>query len=271
MIRAIGRTLARRQSTHERVIPELGFGSGRTFRPHVRRIDARLAVPDGERMDAPFERDTGHAIPVEPDVRPWGTAPDPLELRRREIFTLAAPVFRARGYRGATIKALAHACHLSPAGLYHYFDSKADLATYIVRQPHLEWRTVHVDPAVDPLVQLRGIIDLAIRELPDFLLALDMAEELEVPGMARFRRGLFAEGEAVIGRYIAAVRPGMTPEAARDLAGLVLALLIGSHEIGDGVPAAVATTRERIIRVLRAELVPIAVESARFDRAMAAN
>jgi len=228
-------------------------------------------VPDGERMDAPFERDTGHAIPVEPDVRPWGTAPDPLELRRREIFTLAAPVFRARGYRGATIKALAHACHLSPAGLYHYFDSKADLATYIVRQPHLEWRTVHVDPAVDPVVQLRGMIDLAIRELPDFLLALDMAEELEIPGMARLRRGLFAEGGTVIGRYIAAVRPGMTPEAARDLAGLVLALLIGSHEIGDGVPAAVATTRERIIRVLRAELVPIAVESARFDRAMAAN
>jgi AcrR family transcriptional regulator len=220
-------------------------------------------------MDAPSERDTGHAIPIEPDVRPWTTVPDPLDGHRREIFKLAAPVFRAHGYRGATIKALAHACHLSPAGLYHYFDSKADLATYIVRQPHLEWRTVQVDPAVDPLAQLRGMIDLAIRELPDFLLALDMAEELEMPGMARLRRGMFAEGETVIGRYIAAVRPGMTPQAARDLAGLVLALLIGSHEIGDGVPATVATTRERIIRVLRGELVPIAVESARFDRAMA--
>ena len=81
------------------------------------------------------------------------------------------------------------------------------------------------------------MIDLAIRELPDFLLALDLAEELEVPGMARLRRGLFAEGETIFGRYIAAVRPGMTPQAARDLAGLVLALLIGSHEIGDGVPA----------------------------------
>jgi len=149
------------------------------------------------------------------------------------------------------------------------FDSKADLATYIVRQPHLDWRTVYVDSAIDPVVQLRGLIDLAIRELPDFLLALDLAEELEVPGMAHFRRGLFAEGNTVIGRYIAAVRPGMTPEAARDLAGLVLALLVGSHETGDAVPATVATTRERIVRVLRAELVPIAVESARFDRAMA--
>ena len=220
-------------------------------------------------MGAPFERDTEHAISIEPAVRPWAKVSDPLDGRRRELFKLAAPVFRESGYRGTTIKALAHACHLSPAGLYHYFGSKADLATYIVRQPHLEWRTVHVDPAVDPLVQLRGMIDLAIRELPDFLLALDMAEELEVPGMARLRRGLFAEGEAIFGRYVAAVRPSMVPQAARDLAGLVLALLIGSYEIGDGVPATVAATRERIIRVLRAELVPMAIESARFDRAMA--
>jgi AcrR family transcriptional regulator len=217
-------------------------------------------------VDAAFEGETGHAISIEPDVRPWMTV-EPLDGRRREIFRLAAPVFRAYGYRGTTIKALAHACHLSPAGLYHYFDSKADLATYIVRQPHLDWRTVHVNPAVDPLVQLRGMVDLAIRELPDFLLALDMAEELEVPGMAGLRRALFAEGEAVFGRYIAAVRPSMAPQAARELARLVLALLIGSYEIGDGVPATVA--RERMIRVLRAELVPVAIESARFDRAMA--
>jgi AcrR family transcriptional regulator len=221
-------------------------------------------------MDARSGSDAALTSPIEPDVRPWKTV-DPLDGRRREMFRLAAPVFRAHGYRGATIKALAHACHLSPAGLYHYFDSKADLATYVVRQPHLEWRTVYVDPEVDPLVQLRGMIDLAIRELPDFLLALDMAEELEVPGTARLRRGLFAEGDAVIGRYIAAVRPGMALEAARDLAALVLALLIGSHEIGDGAPTTVATSRERIIRVLRAELVPIAVESARFDRIMAAT
>ena len=145
-------------------------------------------------MGAPFARDTEHAISIEPDVRPWATVgptrrapPGALQAWRRRSSGRS-------GYRGTTIKALAHACHLSPAGLYHYFDSKADLATYIVRQPHLEWRTVHVDPAVDPLVQLRGMIDLAIRELPDFLLALDMAEELEVPGMARLRRGTVRGG-----------------------------------------------------------------------------
>jgi AcrR family transcriptional regulator len=207
----------------------------------------------------------------EPEVRPWRTlALDPLDQRRRELYKLAAPLFREHGYRGATIKALAHACHLTPAGLYHYFASKADLATYVVRQPHLDWRLVYVDPDIDPLRQLSGFLDLAIHELPDFLLALDLAEELRLPGIVRIRRGMFAQGETVFGRYLAAVRPGLTPDAARELARLILTLLVGSHEIGRGVESdAAPAMRERIVRVLRAELVPVAVDSAHFDRVMA--
>lgn len=206
----------------------------------------------------------------EPEVRPWRTsAQEPLDRRRRELYKLAAPVFREHGYRGATIKALAHACHLAPAGLYHYFASKAAFATYVVRQPHLDWRSVYVDPAIDPLRQLSGFLDLAILELPDFLLALDMAEELQLAGIMRIRRAMFAEGEAVFGRYLAAVRPGLTPDAARELARLILTLLVGSHEIGHGVEPDAAAMRDRIVRVLRAELVPVALDSARFDRVMA--
>jgi AcrR family transcriptional regulator len=206
----------------------------------------------------------------EPEVRPWRTvALEPLDPRRRELYKLAAPVFREHGYRGATIKALAHACHLAPAGLYHYFASKADLATYVVRQPHLDWRSVYVDPVIDPLRQLSSFLDLAIGELPDFLLALDLAEELRLPGIVRIRRGMFTQGETIFGRYIAAVRPGLTPDAARELARLVLTLLVGSHEIGRGVESDAPAMRERIVRVLRAELVPVAVDSAHFDRVMA--
>jgi len=206
----------------------------------------------------------------EPDIRPWRTsASEPLDRRRRELYKLAAPVFREHGYRGATVKALAHACHLTPAGLYHYFASKADLATYIVRQPHLDWRSVYIDPDVDPLRQLSGFLDLAILELPDFLLALDLAEELQLPGITRVRRAMFTEGEAVFGRYLAAVRPGLTPDAARELARLILTLLVGSHEIGRGMQPDAAAMRDRIVRVLRAELVPVAVDSARFDLIMA--
>jgi AcrR family transcriptional regulator len=206
----------------------------------------------------------------EPGVRPWRTSTaDPLDRRRRELFRLAAPVFREHGYRGATIKALAHGCHLAPAGLYHYFSSKADLATYVIRQPHLDWRSVYVDPAIDPLRQLSDFLDLAILELPDFLVALDLAEELQLPGMVRIRRAMFTEGETVFGRYLAAVRPGLTPPAARELAQLILTVLVGSHEIGRGVKPGGAAMRDRIVRVLRAELVPVGVDSASFDRVMA--
>ena len=206
----------------------------------------------------------------EPEVRPWRTgAPEALDRHRRELYKLAAPVFREHGYRGATIKALAHACHLAPAGLYHYFASKADLATYVVHQPHLDWRSVYVDPDIDPLRQLSGFLDLAILELPDFVLALDLAEELRLPGIVRIRRAMFAEGEAVFGRYLAAVRPGLTPDAARELARLILTLLVGSHEIGRGVEPDATAMRDRIVRVLRTQLVPVAVDSARFDRVMA--
>ena len=206
------------------------------------------------------------------EVRPWQLAPSsPHDARRRELFSLAAPVFRVHGYRGSTVKALAHACHLTPAGLYHYFDSKADLATWLVRQPHLDWQLVYVDPTVDPVRQLGSFVDLAIGELPDFLLALDLAEELEVPGVAMKRRALFREGENVLGRYLAAVRPGLTPDAARDLAALILSLLVGSHEIAGDQGSDPAAVRDHVVRVLRAELVPVAVDSARFDRELAAR
>lgn len=203
-------------------------------------------------------------------ARPWQAADvDPFDRRRRELFRLAAPVFRDHGYRGATIKALAYACHLTPAGLYHYFTSKADLATYVVRQPRMDWRSVYVDPDREPIVQLSEFLDLAIRELPDFLLALDLAEGLAVPGVVHIRRGMFKQGETIFGRYLAAVRPGLTPVDARELARLVLALLVGSHEIGGPTQFSPPEVRGRIVRLLRAELVPIAVDSARFDRAMA--
>ena len=85
-------------------------------------------------------------------------AGDRLEGRRRELFALAAPVFRRHGYRGATMKALAHACGLSPASLHHYFGSKEELATYVVRRPRMDWDSTWVDPAMEPLVQFRLMI-----------------------------------------------------------------------------------------------------------------
>ena len=67
---------------------------------------------------------------------------------------------RRHGYRGATIKALSHACGLSPASLYHYFRSKEEMATYLLRGPRLDWDSTWVDPATDPLLQLRRLVDM---------------------------------------------------------------------------------------------------------------
>lgn len=110
---------------------------------------------------------------------PWRLhSSDPLDARRRELFARAAPVFRRYGYRGATIKALAHACGLSPAGLYHYVGSKEELATCLLRGPRMDWDSTWVDPAMDPLLQLRLLVDRSVQELPLYLLALRLADEI---------------------------------------------------------------------------------------------
>src|SRR5664280_1631929 len=102
-----------------------------------------------------------------------------MQGRRHELFRLAAPVFRAHGYRGATIKALAHACHLSPAALYHYFPSKAAFATFLIDKAPPAWDSTAIDPDIVPLVQLRLTVDVVIDVLPTYLLAVDLARQID--------------------------------------------------------------------------------------------
>ena len=202
------------------------------------------------------------------DLRPWRlTADDRLDARRRELFALAAPVFRRDGYRGATIKALAHACGLRPASLYHYFDSKEAMATYLVRRPRMDWDSTWVDPA-DPLEQLAWLVDLSLAELPNYLLALRLADEIAgaaVPGDTHART--FREGEAMFARLIAACAPTMTRSDATRLARDVLSAMVGSAVLALD-PEPEAALRERTVGVLRAGLVPGSVEARRFDAAM---
>lgn len=54
--------------------------------------------------------------------------------KREEILTRALDVIAREGYRGASVKELADAVGLSQAGLLHYFDSKEDLFTEILRK-----------------------------------------------------------------------------------------------------------------------------------------
>ncbi|MEW5990372.1 MAG: helix-turn-helix domain-containing protein [Chloroflexota bacterium] len=212
-------------------------------------------------MNGPAQRTGQH---FEPWRRRGG---DQLDARRRELFALAAPVFRRHGYRDATIKALAHACHLSPAGLYHYFSSKRDLATYLVRRPRLDWDSTWVNPSIDAVSQLSQLVDLAIVELPNYLLALQLTEEAgdgRSGGGTRSRA--FQEGEAVFGRLIAAAAPGLQRARATEIAREILALLAGTAYTGlDRDPN--RAVRARIAVVLRRELVPDLIDADRFGAA----
>ena len=179
---------------------------------------------------------------------------------------MAAPVFRAHGYRGSTIKALAHACNLSPAALYHYFPSKAAFATFLIDDERLDWESTRIDPVIDPLVQLRLTVDLVIDVLPTYLLAIDLAREigrpLVQPELARF----FGQGEAVFGRVLVAAAPSLVPDEARELARRVLAIIVAGPTTG--LAADPVSVRAAATDVLRLHLVRLGVDPDRFDRAM---
>ncbi len=54
--------------------------------------------------------------------------------KREEILSRALEVIATEGYAGASVKAIADAVGLSQAGLLHYFDSKDELFTEILRK-----------------------------------------------------------------------------------------------------------------------------------------
>jgi len=192
---------------------------------------------------------------------------DPADGRRYELFTLAAPVFARHGYRGATVRALAHACHLSPAGLYHYFDSKERLATWLLRGPRLDWESTYVDPRIDPLVQLVGFVDIAVRNIPLYLLSIQLAEEVSGRTDDRARSVMAVQGEAVFARFIAAAAPSTERVAAEALAADLVALLVGSAYAS--LEGGAERTRARLLDLLRVRLVPHAVPDERFRAAVA--
>ncbi|KRA38489.1 MULTISPECIES: TetR/AcrR family transcriptional regulator [unclassified Nocardioides] len=54
--------------------------------------------------------------------------------KREEILTTALDVIARNGYRGASVRELADAVGLSQAGLLHYFSSKEELFTEVLRK-----------------------------------------------------------------------------------------------------------------------------------------
>ena len=83
----------------------------------------------------------------------------------------------------------------------------------------MDWDSIWVDPLTDPLVQLAQLLDLSLSELPNYLLALRLEDEIAgtAPADGAHAR-TFREGEAIYARLIAAAAPGMTRAEATRIA-----------------------------------------------------
>src|SRR5690242_16263085 len=100
---------------------------------------------------------------------------------RHDLYLKAAPVFRAFGYRQVTMKALAHACGVSPPALYRYFPSKLDFALFPLElPPEGSCRVVMTRAAeaqTEPLHALRAGLEAALVDIDSIVLAVRLALE----------------------------------------------------------------------------------------------
>ena len=75
--------------------------------------------------------------------------------KRGEILEAALDVIATRGYRGASVREIAEAVGLSPAGLLHYFESKEQLFIAILRaRDERDVRTYGTDDAIETLLSV---------------------------------------------------------------------------------------------------------------------
>ncbi|WP_426322082.1 TetR/AcrR family transcriptional regulator [Microbacterium sp. E-13] len=101
--------------------------------------------------------------------------------KREEILERALDVVAREGYRGASVKEMADAAGLSQAGLLHYFDSKEELFTEILRKRD-ELDSARLGLGGDLSRGLNGPADREVRDLrADYLSVI--RGNAEVPGL----------------------------------------------------------------------------------------
>ncbi|GAA5206194.1 TetR/AcrR family transcriptional regulator [Microbacterium kyungheense] len=101
--------------------------------------------------------------------------------KREEILTRALDVIAREGYRGASVKELADAVGLSQAGLLHYFDSKEELFTEILRKRD-EIDSVSLGVNGDPVQGLTAAGDLDLDAVRTGYLGV-VRHNADVPGL----------------------------------------------------------------------------------------
>jgi AcrR family transcriptional regulator len=192
-----------------------------------------------------------------------------LGTKRQEIFRRAAPLLRSLGYHGVTMKAIGRCVSLAPASLYHYFPSKRALALYPLGPDNdiceRIRRSIDAIPASEPLLRIRVLVDHWLDELPDALLAVHLAGQAGVDGMAAADAKERSElGLRTLASVVAAAVPGMNEERALELGRVLLSMLVGSPIVS--LDRSQAELGRHMISVLRLYVVP-PIDPQRFDAA----
>lgn len=158
------------------------------------------------------------------------------EATRRRIVEAALEAFVTRGYAATTMAAVAADAGVAVQTVYFVFRTKGDLLQAVYEHvvlgpeqapPHLSewWRAVEAEPDIERAVGLlvKGTAELLQRAAP--LVRAVLGDETAQQGYD-FNEGLRRDGNEMLISILAGkhpLRPGLTPERARD----ILLLLTG--------------------------------------------
>lgn len=165
--------------------------------------------------------------------RPEWTSDEPF-ARRRELYLRAAPVLRAYGYRGSTLKALANACGLSIPALYRYFPSKKALALFplVALYPELHAPPPDVS-AGDPAAHLAAWIEAAVSEAPNYVLAARLIREAGLTDDEQRRMdAALANHITLLGDLAVRAAPHLTEARSRELAATMINVAVAPAMTG---------------------------------------
>jgi AcrR family transcriptional regulator len=164
--------------------------------------------------------------------------------RCHELWHQVRPELEARRYRGLTIKGLARACNLSPAGLYHYFSSKEDFVFFplLEEAEYCERMTAALNALPpDAGVRLRAAVTLAVSAHVDLMLAAELAAE--AGRLETYRPFLLEKYDAargILADMLHCAKPFVPASALGETSDRVIALIAGWYWSGrPGGPEAV--------------------------------
>ncbi len=147
--------------------------------------------------------------------------------QRARILETAFAVLVEHGYERTSLQRIARAAEVTTSGVMHYFGSRAELFTEVLRHRRRDWEARR--PEGDALVNhVEASADNADRAGLVSLFQHLAVEGTDAPGPARdFFIDHYAQGEARLAIAIRARRPDVEEGEARSLARAVIALSDG--------------------------------------------